>query len=211
MQQILRSTHQATIHGDLAKLSGCNLTRGNRNCNTGTCIKVNPYPTPLRVHMDYSFIFYLVGALLVLVGIAGIILPALPGVPLVFVGLLLAAWGDGFDRVGWLPLVVLGVLTVISIIVDVLCTIAGAKKVGASKLALVGSAIGTVVGLFFMPIGLFVGPFLGALGGEYLHGRQLGQATKVGLGTWLGIVLGVALKLGLAVAMVGVFAIAWFF
>ena len=68
-----------------------------------------------------------------------------------------------------------------------------------------------MVGLFFMPIGLFVGPFLGALGGEYLHGRQLGQATKVGFGTWLGIVLGVAIKLGLAVAMVGVFAIAWFF
>ena len=161
--------------------------------------------------MDYSFIFYLVGALLVLVGIAGIILPALPGVPLVFVGLLLAAWGDGFNRVGWLPLVVLGVLTVISVIVDVISTIAGAKKVGASKLALIGSAIGTVAGLFFMPIGLFVGPFIGALAGEYMHGRQLGQATKVGFGTWLGIVLGVALKLGLAITMVGVFALAWFF
>ncbi|AMJ55354.1 MULTISPECIES: DUF456 domain-containing protein [Stenotrophomonas] len=161
--------------------------------------------------MDYSFIFYLVGALLVVVGIAGIILPALPGVPLVFAGLLLAAWGEGFNRVGWVPLVVLGVLTVISVIVDVISTIAGAKKVGASKLALIGSAIGTVAGLFFMPIGLFVGPFIGALGGEYLHGRQLGQATKVGFGTWLGIVLGVALKLGLAVAMIGVFALAWFF
>lgn len=161
--------------------------------------------------MDYSFIFYLVGALLVVVGIAGIILPALPGVPLVFVGLLLAAWGDGFNRVGWLPLVVLGVLTVISIVVDVISTIAGAKKVGASKLALIGSAIGTVAGLFFMPIGLFVGPFIGALAGEYMHGRQLGQATKVGFGTWLGIVLGVALKLGLAITMVGVFALAWFF
>ncbi|WP_293705883.1 MULTISPECIES: DUF456 domain-containing protein [unclassified Stenotrophomonas] len=161
--------------------------------------------------MDYSFIFYLVAALLVIVGIAGIILPALPGVPLVFVGLLVAAWGDGFERVGWLPLVVLGVLTVISVIVDVIATVVGAQKVGASKLALLGSAIGTVVGLFFMPIGLFVGPFAGALLGEYLHGRQLGQATKVGLGTWLGIILGVALKLGLAMAMLGVFAAAWFF
>ncbi|WP_313644006.1 DUF456 domain-containing protein [Stenotrophomonas sp.] len=161
--------------------------------------------------MDYSFIFYLVAALLVIVGIAGIILPALPGVPLVFVGLLVAAWGDGFERVGWLPLVVLGVLTVISVIVDVIATVIGAQKVGASKLALLGSAIGTVVGLFFMPIGLFVGPFAGALLGEYLHGRQLGQATKVGLGTWLGIILGVALKLGLAMTMLGVFAAAWFF
>ncbi|MGE8280403.1 MAG: DUF456 domain-containing protein [Stenotrophomonas sp.] len=161
--------------------------------------------------MDYSFILYVLGALLVLVGIAGIILPALPGVPLVFVGLLLAAWGDGFERVGWIPLVVLGVLTIISVIVDVIATVAGAQKVGASKLALIGSAVGTIAGLFFMPIGLFVGPFAGALLGEYLHGRHLGQATKVGLGTWLGIVLGVALKLGLAMAMLGVFVAAWFF
>jgi len=160
--------------------------------------------------MDYSFIFYLIAALLVIVGFAGIILPALPGVPLVFLGLLVAAWTEGFERVGWLPLVVLGVLTVISIVVDVLSTVIGAQKVGASKLALLGAAIGTVVGLFFMPIGLFVGPFAGALLGEYLHGRKLGQATKVGLGTWLGIVLGVALKLGLAMTMIGLFAAAWF-
>lgn len=160
--------------------------------------------------MDYSFIFYLIAGLLVIVGLAGIILPALPGVPLVFVGLLVAAWTEGFERVGWLPLVVLGVLTLISVVIDVLSTVIGAQKVGASKLALLGAAIGTVVGLFFMPIGLFVGPFAGALVGEYVHGRQLGQATKVGIGTWLGIVLGVALKLGLAMAMIGLFAAAWF-
>jgi uncharacterized protein YqgC (DUF456 family) len=160
--------------------------------------------------MDYSFIFYLVAAVLVVVGLAGIILPALPGVPLVFVGLLVAAWGEGFERIGWLPLVVLGVLTVISIVVDVIATVVGAQKVGASRLALLGSVIGTLAGLFFMPIGLFVGPFAGALLGEYLHGRNLGQATKVGFGTWLGIVLGVAFKLGLAMTMIAVFAVAWF-
>ncbi len=160
--------------------------------------------------MDYSFILYLLAALLVLAGFAGVILPALPGVPLVFAGLLLAAWADDFTRVGWLPLLILGVLTVVSIVVDVLSTTLGAQRVGASRLALIGSILGTVVGLFFMPLGLFVGPFVGALLGEYLHGRQLGKATKVGIGTWLGIVLGVALKLGLSLAMVGVFALAWF-
>ncbi|MHC6218486.1 DUF456 domain-containing protein [Stenotrophomonas acidaminiphila] len=160
--------------------------------------------------MDYSFILYLLATLLVIVGIAGVILPALPGLPLVFAGLLVAAWADGFTRVGWLPLVVLGVLTALSIVVDVLATTLGAQRLGASRMALAGSVLGTVAGLFFMPIGLFVGPFLGALLGEYLHGRRLGQATRVGFGTWLGIVLGVALKLGLAVAMLGVFAIAWF-
>lgn len=161
--------------------------------------------------MDYSFILYLLAALLIVVGVAGVVLPALPGVPLVFAGLVVAAWADGFERVGWLPLLVLGALTAISVVIDVLSTVIGAQKVGASKLALIGSAIGTVAGLFFMPIGLFVGPFAGALVGEYLNGRKLGQATKVGLGTWLGIVIGVALKLGLAVAMLGVFALAWFF
>lgn len=160
--------------------------------------------------MDYSFILYLLAALLVIVGIAGVVLPALPGIPLVFAGLLVAAWTDGFARVGWLPLVVLGVLTAISIVVDVLSTTLGAQRLGASRLALVGSLVGTVVGLFFMPIGLFAGPFVGALLGEYIHSRQLGRATRIGIGTWLGIVLGVALKLGLAVAMLGVFALAWF-
>jgi len=160
--------------------------------------------------MDYSFILYLLAALLVIVGIAGVVLPALPGIPLVFAGLLVAAWTDGFARVGWLPLVVLGALTAISIVVDVLSTTLGAQRLGASRLALVGSLVGTVAGLFFMPIGLFAGPFLGALLGEYVHSRQLGRATKIGIGTWLGIVLGVALKLGLAVAMLGVFALAWF-
>ena len=160
--------------------------------------------------MDYSFILYLLAGVLVVVGIAGIVLPALPGVPLVFVGLLLAAWAEGFTRIGWSTLLVLGVLTVISLVVDVLSTTLGAQKLGASRLALVGSVIGTVAGLFFMPWGLFIGPFVGALVGEYLHGRELGKATRVGIGTWLGIVLGVALKLGLAVAMLGVFVIAWF-
>lgn len=160
--------------------------------------------------MDYSFILYVLAALLVVTGVAGVILPALPGVPLVFAGLLVAAWTDGFERVGWIALLVLGALTAISLLIDVLSTVIGAQKVGASRLALIGSAAGTVAGLFFMPIGLFVGPFAGALVGEYLNGRKLGQATKVGLGTWLGIVLGVALKLGLAVAMLAVFTIAWF-
>lgn len=160
--------------------------------------------------MDYSFILYLLAGVLVVVGIAGIVLPALPGVPLVFVGLLLAAWAEGFTRIGWPTLLVLGVLTVISLVVDVLSTTLGAQKLGASRLALVGSVVGTVAGLFFMPWGLFIGPFVGALIGEYLHGRELGKATRVGIGTWLGIVLGVALKLGLAVAMLGVFVIAWF-
>lgn len=160
--------------------------------------------------MDLSFILYLVSALLVVAGIAGIVLPALPGIPLVFLGLLLAAWADGFSHVGWPTLLVLAALTVVSFAVDIVSTVVGAQRVGASRKALWGTFIGSVAGLFFMPLGLLLGPLVGALLGEYWHGRQLGKATRVGLGTWLGIALGVALKAALVVAMLGLFAFGWF-
>src|SRR5690606_37338120 len=154
--------------------------------------------------MDLHVLWYLLAALMVLVGLAGIILPALPGLPLVFAGMLLAAWTDGFERVEWWWLVILGALTVLSLLVDFWATAAGAKRVGASRKAVVGAVIGTVVGLFIVPpFGLFIGPFVGALLGELWHGRgidgaRVGQATKVGFGTWMGIVFGIVLKLGLA-------------
>jgi len=109
------------------------------------------------------------------------------------------------------PLTVLGLLTLASFAVDVIATMVGAKRVGASRKALWGTFIGSIVGLFFMPIGLFAGPLAGALLGEYWHTRELGRSTKVGLATWLGILLGFALKLALVIAMLGIFAFAWFF
>lgn len=161
--------------------------------------------------MDPQTLWYVLAAVLAAVGLAGIVLPALPGLPLVFAGMALAAWADGFEQVGGVTLAVLGLLTVVSLGVDFLATALGAKRVGASRKALAGAVIGTFAGLFLGIVGLFVGPFAGALVGELLHGRQVGQAAKVGLGTWLGIVLGVVLKLGLAFAMLGLFAFAWFY
>ena len=147
--------------------------------------------------------------LLVLAGIAGAILPAIPGAPLVFGGLLLGAWIDGFAKVGWFPLVLIGLLAVMTFAVDVAATALGAKRLGASPLALIGAGVGTVVGLFFGFVGVLAGPFIGAALGEYLARRDLRQAGRVGLGTWLGIVLGGAAKIALLLAMVGVFAVAW--
>ncbi len=157
-----------------------------------------------------QFLYYALAVILVLVGIGGVILPALPGLPLVFAGMLLAAWAGDFQQIGWFPLVVLGLMTLLSVAVDFFATMVGAKRVGASRKALIGAVVGTFAGLFFGPVGLFVGPFVGALLGELWHGKELGQATKVGLGTWLGIVLGIVLKLGLAFGMLGLFAFAWF-
>src|SRR5687768_12128129 len=125
--------------------------------------------------------------------------------------MLLAGWAGDFQQIGWGVLVVLGLLTLVSVGVDVFATVIGAKRVGASRKALLGAVLGTFAGLFFGPVGLFAGPFVGALLGELWHSRELGQAAKVGLGTWLGIVVGVVLKLGLAFAMLGLFLFAWFF
>ena len=160
--------------------------------------------------MELQTLYYVLAVILILVGIAGVILPALPGLPLVFAGMLLAAWAGDFQQIGWLPLVGLGVLTLVSVAVDFFATMLGAKRVGASRKALLGAVVGTFAGLFFGPVGLFAGPFVGALLGELWHSRELGKAAKVGLGTWLGILLGTVLKLGLAFAMLGLFAFAWF-
>ena len=165
--------------------------------------------------MDLHVIGYVIAALLMVVGVAGIVLPAIPGTPLIFAGMLLAAGVDGFQRIEWWWLAILGVLTLVSVGVDFWATAVGAKRVGASRKAIVGAVVGTVAGLFFMPIGLFAGPFLGALVGELWHGRrvdsqQLGQATKVGFGTWMGIVFGIVLKLALAFTMFALFAWAWY-
>lgn len=166
--------------------------------------------------MEVQSIYYALAIILVLVGIAGTILPALPGLPLVFAGMLLAAWAGGFGQIGVATIIVLGVLTLVSLLIDFWATAVGAKRVGASRKAVVGAIVGTFAGIFFGPVGLFVGPFAGALVGELLHGGRfnaggIGNATRIGFGTWLGIVFGVVLKLTLAFAMLGLFALAWFF
>ena len=164
--------------------------------------------------MEPTTLYYVLAVLLVVIGIAGTILPALPGLPLVFAGMLLAAWAGDFQQVGVPMLVVLGLLTVFSLAVDFWATALGAKRVGASRLAIVGAMVGTVAGLFFGPIGLLMGPFAGAIGGELIHRRSLqkqdlGLAAKIGVGTWFGILFGTVLKLALAFTMLGLFALAW--
>jgi uncharacterized protein YqgC (DUF456 family) len=150
-----------------------------------------------------------IAVLLVVAGIVGTVVPVLPGPVLVFAGLLLAAWIDGFEKVGWIPLLVLGVLTALSFLADLAATGAGAKKAGASKQAVIGAMIGSFVGIFFGIVGIFVGPFAGAAAGEFLAKRDLVRAGQVGYGTLFGLVLGAALKIALVLAMVGVFVTAY--
>ncbi|MEP7156570.1 MAG: DUF456 family protein [Betaproteobacteria bacterium] len=157
-----------------------------------------------------TYLLWALAAVLVLVGLAGTLLPALPGVPFVFMGLLVAAWVENFQRIGWPTLAILAVLTALAIVVDLVAALFGAKKVGASRLALLGATIGSIAGLFFGLVGIFVFPFIGAVIGELIARKEMGQAAKVGLATWLGLLFGALAKLALALTMIGVFVIAYF-
>lgn len=147
--------------------------------------------------------------LLVLLGLAGIVVPALPGTILIFAGLVMAAWADGFEKVGGITIAVLGLLTALSFAVDFAATGAGARRTGSGKQAMVGAIIGTVAGVPFGLVGILVGPFAGAVIGEFLAHRDLLRAGKAGYGAVIGLVFGAALKLALAFGMIGLFLAAY--
>ena len=152
---------------------------------------------------------WVLATVMVLGGLAGAVLPALPGVPLVFGGLLVAAWADDFPRVGWITLSFLGLLTAASFVIDFAATALGAKRVGASKLAIVGAALGALGGLFFGIPGLILGPFVGAVAGEMMSHGEWRKATHAGLATWMGLLFGTLAKLALVFAMLGIFLFAY--
>lgn len=150
-------------------------------------------------------LLHVLAAVLVLLGLAGTVLPILPGVLLVFAGLVVAAWAGDFARVGAWGIGILAVLAGLAVLADFLGSVFGAKRAGASPLALVGATIGAIVGLLFGIPGLILGPFVGAVAGEYIARRRLGQAGRVGLGTWLGLVFAAVTKVVIAFLMIATF------
>jgi uncharacterized protein YqgC (DUF456 family) len=154
-------------------------------------------------------VLWAVAVILVGVGIVGIVLPALPGTILIFAGLLVGAWADDFTRVGPLMLVLIGIIGIATYGVDFVASALGAKHLGASKRAMAGAALGTVLGLFFGLPGIIVGPFLGAIAGELTVHRDWKRVGKAGLAAWIGFVIGTAVKVALAFLMIGLFAAAF--
>lgn len=151
---------------------------------------------------------WILALLLIAAGLAGTVLPAVPGVPLIFGGLLLAAWIDGFARIGTTTVIVFALLAALAWAVEYLAALAGAKRAGASPQALLGAAVGTVAGVFSGLWGLLFMPLAGAAVGEYLARRDLPRAGRVGFATWLGMLAGTVLKVAIAFLMVGVFVAA---
>ena len=147
---------------------------------------------------------WILAVVLIVVGVAGTFLPALPGIPQIFGGVMLAAWIDDFQRIpGWV-IGVLAVLAVIGIAVDYVAAALSAKRVGASRQGIIGAAIGTVAGIFTGLWGLLFMPLVGAAIGEYLAHQDALRAGKVGIATWFGLLIGTAVKIAVAFTMIGV-------
>lgn len=159
--------------------------------------------------MSADIAWWIAAFALMAVGLAGLVLPVIPGTPLLFAGFWLAAWIDGYAKIGGVTLGVLGALALLAWVVDYVAAAAGVKRVGASGQAVAGALIGAVLGLAGGVIGLVVGPIAGAAVGEWIARRDPRQAVRAGLAAGLGFVIAVAAKLGLAVAMLAVFAAAW--
>jgi uncharacterized protein YqgC (DUF456 family) len=170
-----------------------------------------PKETQMEMTVAAQIVLWVLSVLFVVAGMAGLLFPALPGAPLVFSGLFLAAWADGFAHVGTWPLVFLGAMALLTYVVDFAASAFGARKFGASREAVLGAVAGAVIGIFFGLVGVFVGPFVGAVIGELTVRRNLPAAGRAGLGATIGLALGAAAKLAMAFAMVGIFLIFRFF
>lgn len=150
-----------------------------------------------------TIVLYVLGAAALLLGLAGVVLPVLPGSLLLFAGALLVAWAGGFALVGWPTLTVVGLLAVVIWAVDWVAAALGAKATGASRWAVIGASLGLLVGLFFGPPGLLLGPAVGAILLEYWQDPDFDRALKAGLGTFVGFLLGSVVKVALAFVLVG--------
>ena len=160
--------------------------------------------------METSTFLWIVSLVLIVTGYAGLVIPALPGIVFIFAGFLTAAWAENFVYVGWGTISVLGLLAGLAFLLDAVAGLVGAKRFGAGRSGLTGAAIGTFVGMFFGIPGIVAGPFLGAVIGELFARKGFRDAGFAGLGTWLGLAAGAAVKIAIGFAMAGVFLFARF-
>jgi uncharacterized protein YqgC (DUF456 family) len=151
-----------------------------------------------------EIVLYMLGVAAMLIGIAGVVLPALPGSLLIMIGVVLVAWAEGFTRVGWGTVAVVTVLCVGIWVVDLAAATLGARMFGASRWAVVGAAVGLLVGMFLGLPGLVLGPVLGAMAFELVRNPDVKRAARAGVGAFLGFVLGSVVKVALAFTAVGI-------
>jgi uncharacterized protein YqgC (DUF456 family) len=154
-------------------------------------------------------LLYTLAALLILAGLAGSIMPAVPGIPLIFGGIWLTAGVDHYRHLGAGWLVGIAIIGTVGLTTDLLAGALGAKRVGASQQAVWGALAGTMIGLMFGLPGLLLGPFIGAVMGELAAGRSALRSAHVGIGAWLGLLFGTIVKLVASLMMLALFGAGW--
>ncbi|MGS0764596.1 DUF456 domain-containing protein [Syntrophomonas curvata] len=158
--------------------------------------------------MSADTIALILALIFILLGLAGTVIPLLPGIPLIFITIAAYGWHEGFQVINARFLVVMAALTILSLLVDYLSTALGASYFGSSKSGVWGAIIGTFLGLLiFAPVGIFLGPWLGASIGEYIACQDLNKAMKSGIGTVIGLFSGIVFNLILALVMLVTFLI----
>ena len=145
-------------------------------------------------------------SVLMVVGLLGVVLPVLPGIPLSWLGLFIYALGTGFERISIATVVVFFILTVLTLVLDFAAPMLGARKYRASKLGVFGAFLGFTVGIFVLGfLGIILGPFIGAFLGELIARRKPKQALGSALGTFLGFIVGTLFKIIVILIMAGFF------
>jgi uncharacterized protein YqgC (DUF456 family) len=154
-----------------------------------------------------SIVLYSLGVVLLLAGVAGLLVPVLPGAALLVAGVVALAWAGDFAIVGWGTVAFAAGLGLLMTVVDWGATVLGAKAFGASRWAVVGAMVGLLVGLFLGLPGILLGPAVGALLFEYAKDPDFARAAKAGAGTLVGFVVGSVVKVALAFVLLGAVAL----
>ncbi len=148
--------------------------------------------------MDY--VLLILAIVLMILGIAGCLLPVLPGPVLTYAGL----WALHFTRFADISknlLIIMGVVTVVVAVIDYVVPIWGTRHFGGSKYGMRGATVGLIIGLFLGPFGIIIGPFIGAVVGELIFKDDIKYALKAGFGSLLGFLTGIGMKLAAAFLM----------
>ncbi len=144
--------------------------------------------------------------LLMAIGIVGCVFPAIPGTPLIFAAAVAHRLAVGESGAQTWVLVTLGILAALALAADFVASLYGAKTLGATRLGMIGAAIGGLVGLFLGPLGILLGPFVGAFTLEFAGGRAWHESAKAGAGATIGLLVGAVGKVACSVSMILLFA-----
>jgi uncharacterized protein YqgC (DUF456 family) len=156
---------------------------------------------------NQSLILWILSAIFTVTGLAGMLLPVVPGAPVLFLGLLFGAWAEDFHYIGVWTLLILAGMAGLTYVVEFVASALGVRKYGGSPRAMWGAVVGGFAGMFFGIPGILLGPFVGAVLGELSLQRSLDQASRAGFGTVVGLAVGIAGKLAIGIAMLGLFLV----